>query len=119
LALKRGDRVGNFPPSLEDDVLIRDLSIPGTHDSAAKRGFTRFERSETQAWNIEEQLSNGVRFLDLRVRIKGTTELAMWHGGDFIRDYYEQPVVLPNRVREMRAVARRTPEGNSHHLDQK
>ncbi len=79
----------NWMGQLDDDVLIRDLSIPGTHDTAAKRGSTHFEESETQTWTIEQQLNNGIRFLDLRVKRKGSDELAMWHGGDFIWDYYD------------------------------
>jgi hypothetical protein len=35
---------------LDDDLLIRDLSIPGTHDSAALRGFAHFDMSVTQDW---------------------------------------------------------------------
>jgi hypothetical protein len=74
---------------LDDDVLIRDLSVPGTHDSAAMRGFTHFEVSETQDWRIDDQLNNGIRFLDLRVKRKdGSNELAMWHGVDYIYDPY-------------------------------
>src|SRR5262245_31557222 len=75
---------------LDDDVLIRDLSIPGTHDSTALKGMTHYEVSETQNWKVEEQLENGIRFLDLRVKRKddGSNELAMWHGSDFIYDPY-------------------------------
>lgn len=72
---------------LDDDIAIQDLSVPGTHDSAALEGFTHFNLSETQTWKIEEQLQNGIRFLDLRVKImfqhKG---LAMYHGDDALYD---------------------------------
>jgi hypothetical protein len=75
---------------LDDNVLIRDLSIPGTHDSAAMKGYTHFEMSETQDWRVDAQLTNGIRFLDLRVKRKDTSgELAMWHGLDFIFDPFK------------------------------
>lgn len=73
---------------LDDSLLVRDLSIPGTHDSAALESVVHFDVSATQQWKVEEQLANGVRFLDLRVKRKGDDELAMWHGGDFIYDPY-------------------------------
>lgn len=82
-----GDRA-NWMDKLDDTLLLRDLSIPGTHDSAALKGFTHFAKSETQSLTITDQLNNGVRYLDLRVKRKdnGSGELAMWHGVDFIYD---------------------------------
>jgi hypothetical protein len=75
---------------LPDDLLVRDLSIPGTHDSAALKGWTgltRHQISETQAWTIEQQLANGIRFLDLRVKIQFQHKgLAMYHGIDPVYD---------------------------------
>ncbi len=74
---------------LDDDLLVRDLSIPGTHDTAALDEYTHFPESTTQKLRIEEQLSAGIRFLDLRVKTKDSTQdLAMWHGGDFLFDPY-------------------------------
>jgi hypothetical protein len=42
---------------LPDTLAVQDLSIPGTHDSAALKGFTHSAVSETQWWKIEEQLN--------------------------------------------------------------
>jgi len=77
---------------LPDDIRIMDLSIPGTHDSASLKGFEIGENwsvSATQQWKIEDQLTNGIRFLDLRVQIIGANELAMYHANDKIYDPYE------------------------------
>lgn len=72
---------------LPDDLPIQNLSIPGTHDSAALVGFTHFNVSVTQNRKIEDLLAAGVRFLDLRVKIMyGGRGLAMYHGVDAIYD---------------------------------
>jgi 1-phosphatidylinositol phosphodiesterase len=81
-----GDRA-TWITQLPDDLAIQDLSIPGTHDSASLKGFTHFAISETQQWKIEDQLQNGVRFFDLRVKIMFSHRgLAMYHGADAIYD---------------------------------
>lgn len=72
---------------LPDDLAVQDLSIPGTHDSAALLGFTHANVSVTQNMKIEDQLNNGIRFLDLRVKIMFSQRgLAMYHGADAIYD---------------------------------
>lgn len=75
---------------LPDEIAVQDLSVPGTHDSAAMLGFTHANVSVTQNQRIDEQLSNGIRFLDLRVKIMFEKKgLAMYHGADAIYDYYD------------------------------
>lgn len=63
-----------------DNQKVGDLSIPGTHDSAAykMRGISMFAAfwAKTQDWSITSQLNNGVRFLDLRV----CEDFTMHHG---------------------------------------
>ncbi len=53
--------------SLDDDILLSDIRIPGTHNSASYHislpYFTRCQNTE-----IPEQLNNGFRLLDLRLR---------------------------------------------------
>jgi hypothetical protein len=72
---------------LPDDLAVQDLSVPGTHDSAALLGFTHANVSVTQNMKIEDQLNSGVRFLDLRVKIMFSHRgLAMYHGIDAIYD---------------------------------
>ena len=60
----------NWMAEISDDKLLSDLSIPGTHDSGSKNiGNTR---ARTQNFTIEEQLDDGIRFLDIRLRWKGS-----------------------------------------------
>ena len=71
---------------LPNNIPLQDLSIPGTHDSAAK-DMTCTAISATQSLKIEEQLQNGIRFLDLRVKIMYRDRgLAMYHADDKIDD---------------------------------
>jgi 1-phosphatidylinositol phosphodiesterase len=59
--------------NLRNDAPTIDLSIPGTHDSAADSS-TSFVFNlvpgpwKTQNLNIAEQLAIGVRFIDLRIK---------------------------------------------------
>ena len=53
---------------LEDDSLpLRDLTIPGTHDSGTKHASSAFG-ARCQNFDIEEQLKDGIRFLDIRLQ---------------------------------------------------
>lgn len=66
----------NWMSELGDEISLLDLSIPGTHDSAATVAnmFT-----QCQSNDIMNQLLFGVRFLDLRVKeVKGS--LHLYHG---------------------------------------
>ena len=89
---------------LDDDIKIQDLSIPGTHDSAALKGWVRVATihsaiSETQNWRIDEQLQNGIRFLDLRVKIKFQHKgLAMYHG---VAAIYDSEDHGPNNLNQL------------------
>ncbi len=50
------------------NVNVRDLSIPGTHQSASYRGTNYFDRVRCQSQNLRWQLENGVRYMDIRLR---------------------------------------------------
>ena len=53
--------------SLADDTPLRDLSLPGTHDSATGiLGSAATEIVRTQSMSIRQQLEAGVRVLDIR-----------------------------------------------------
>ncbi|KAG5854046.1 hypothetical protein ANANG_G00033360, partial [Anguilla anguilla] len=47
-----------------EDLLLSEVTIPGAHDATALRGG-RF--AKCQAWSLEDQLSAGLRYFDLRV----------------------------------------------------
>ena len=55
---------------VDDDMLITDLSIPGTHDSGATHSLFDVA-GKCQDVSIKRQLNIGVRFLDLRLQLVG------------------------------------------------
>ncbi|MBQ7958069.1 MAG: phosphatidylinositol-specific phospholipase C domain-containing protein [Clostridia bacterium] len=58
--------LNNWMKKIGDDKSIKDINIPGTHDSATKYcDFSLF--SGCQSFTIKEQLYMGVRFFDIRV----------------------------------------------------
>lgn len=65
----RGIDYANWMKNIRDDVKVRDLVIPGSHD-AATYGIIGVLRSfgQTQMLNIDQQWNCGVRVFDLRVR---------------------------------------------------
>ena len=78
----------NWMSQVDGRVQLRDLSIPGTHDSVSKYGACPHNISTTQYATITEQLDAGIRFLDLRIKTDGDQGLRMVHGSDTISDYY-------------------------------
>ena len=64
---------------LPDDLLITNISIPGTHNSCTYR--TSYSMSKCQTYSLKEQLHQGVRYLDLRCIYK-KNGLQMYHGID-------------------------------------
>jgi 1-phosphatidylinositol phosphodiesterase len=60
---------------LDGTLLLSEMSIPGTHDSAS---VTTFPFTATQELSIFEQLLMGVRFLDLRCTLVDNV-LQMYH----------------------------------------
>lgn len=53
----------NWLKNINDNTLITELSIPGTHDSCSKFGYYL---GTTQSWTIKDQLNAGIRYLDFR-----------------------------------------------------
>lgn len=72
----------NWMSKLDDDELVSALSIPGTHDSAAYTLQLPFVA--TQRMSIEQQLSAGCRYFDLRCGIVKDV-LEMVHGSQRLR----------------------------------
>ncbi len=69
----------NWMSYLPDEMLLRSISIPGTHDSAALYGGLAVQAN---SMNITSQLNAGVRFLDIRTR-RTKDALAIHHGSFF------------------------------------
>lgn len=85
---------------LPDDRRLSEMTIPGTHDSAAFRNGG--DIALTQSLTITQQLKGGVRFLDLRVRHIHDV-FAMHHGAVY------QGAMFGDVLQEMTTFLRRHP----------
>ena len=66
---RRYDEISlNWMSKVDDDVRIKDLSIPGTHDSGALHSIADVA-GKCQDISISSQLKIGVRFFDLRLQL--------------------------------------------------
>lgn len=54
----------NWMEELDDDILVKDIIMPGSHDAGS---YGMVWLGETQHLTIEEQLEIGTRYFDLRV----------------------------------------------------
>ncbi|NTD96325.1 phosphatidylinositol-specific phospholipase C [Agrobacterium tumefaciens] len=70
--------LSNWMGSLADLTSIAQLSIPGSHNAAAKVEYI-WGTAKCQNLNITEQLNSGVRFLDIRCRHLGNA-FVIHHG---------------------------------------
>ena len=62
--------MNNWMKNIPDDFLISEINLVGTHNSATQ--FIRFKHfSKCQNKNIFDQLSMGIRFLDIRLKYDG------------------------------------------------
>lgn len=62
--------MNNWMKNIPDDFLISEINLVGTHNSATQ--FIRFKHfSKCQSKNIFDQLSMGIRFLDIRLKYDG------------------------------------------------
>lgn len=62
---------------LPDTLSLADITIPGTHDSGAQKGLLGM--GQCQNLTIAGQLDIGVRFLDIRLKLKSGS-LKVYHG---------------------------------------
>jgi 1-phosphatidylinositol phosphodiesterase len=81
----------NWMSKLRDEVLLRDLTLPGSHDSGANANI--IEGSRCQDLSIAEQLAAGVRFLD--IRLDPTYPLQIIHGASKTKKYYRNDCAVP------------------------
>lgn len=104
----------NWMSFLPDDMVLSDVTIPGTHDAAtAQLNFMMNATAQCQQLSIKDQLNNGIRYFDLRVGmeywsddtamdlilIHGVLDLTCYYNGDplslskvmdWIRDFLEK-----------------------------
>ena len=66
---------------LDPNLSLLGMTIPGTHDTCATNPANGTEWSHTQNWGIPQQLSEGVRFVDIRCNgLEGTaSEMGIYH----------------------------------------
>ncbi|MFF4662008.1 phosphatidylinositol-specific phospholipase C [Streptomyces sp. NPDC001282] len=65
--------------ALPDATALQRLTVPGSHDSGARYGGPW---TECQNTSIADQLSSGIRFLDVRCRVTGGS-FAIHHGASY------------------------------------
>ncbi|KAL5604319.1 hypothetical protein BROUX41_002292 [Berkeleyomyces rouxiae] len=71
-------RLNQWMGKLADDIALTRLSIPGTHNSPTC--YVALPSVRCQAVNVQSQLANGVRFLDIRVSVDAEKdEMALVH----------------------------------------
>jgi 1-phosphatidylinositol phosphodiesterase len=64
---------------IPDNRSLADLTIPGTHDSGADLDGALSQWTKCQSLSIGDQLSSGVRFLDIRLKLQ-EDGLNVYHG---------------------------------------
>ena len=79
---------------IPEEVQLNELTITGTHDSAtfarmsdSTQAIFKAEYVRCQERTISEQLTDGIRYLDLRGYDNGSNRLGLAHG-DFCLDYW-------------------------------
>jgi 1-phosphatidylinositol phosphodiesterase len=72
---------------IPDDVHITSLSIPGTHDTMTYQIGS--EQLQCQNWNLSMQLNSGLRYIDIRARLRDD-ELHIYHANGYTGFSYEQ-----------------------------
>ena len=85
--------MADWMAAVPDGTKLTEMTIPGTHNSAAYRYSASFflcnEATKLyvlcQEWDIETQLKNGVRFFDVRLAPKGGGRLDMYHGQCYLK----------------------------------
>lgn len=63
--------------SLRNDTLLTSLSVPGTHDTMTYQIGS--EVLQCQNWNLTLQLASGIRYFDIRARLRDN-QLHIYHG---------------------------------------
>ncbi|KAL2103999.1 hypothetical protein ACEWY4_000867 [Coilia grayii] len=58
----------NWMKSIDNNKKLTSITIPGTHDTGALRGYIAGDFAICQVWSVADQLKAGIRYLDLRVK---------------------------------------------------
>lgn len=78
----------NWMTTVPDSRLITQLTIPGTHDSASWHyndvALNPFVRTQRATDNFIQQLNDGIRFFDIRVKPETDYQWALYHGSHYL-----------------------------------
>ncbi|UNI16649.1 Phosphatidylinositol diacylglycerol-lyase [Purpureocillium takamizusanense] len=104
--------------AVPDDTNLTSLSIPGTHDTMTYGLLRRDPVLNCQNWNLSVQLDAGLRYLDIRARLRDD-ELHIYHGdgytgfsfADVLRDVLAFLVANPSEALVMRLKEEGRPVG--------
>lgn len=94
----------NWMSFLPDDMVLSDVTIPGTHDSATAQLNSMMNASaQCQQLSIKDQLNNGIRYFDLRVGMEYWSDETLWdlimiHGVLDLSCYYKGDVLSLYKV---------------------
>lgn len=75
--LNNDDLMLDWMARLDDETPINEIYLPGTHDSGALYSFLGIS-GKCQSYGIADQLNMGVRFFDIRLKLRND-ELAVFH----------------------------------------
>lgn len=117
----------DFNPSrwmneLKDDLSLTQVNIPGTHETCARYGTAL---AECQSLNISEQLTKGIRFMDIRCRHINDS-FAIHHGLVYQKINFDQVLdqcgdflgAHPSEFILMSVKEEYDPEGNKNTFEQ-
>ncbi len=78
--VKSENEGNNWITTLDDNIYVQQLSIPGTHDAAAS-STSMSNIAKTQSLTLEEQFNMGIRAFDIRPAYRTSKkEMWVWHG---------------------------------------
>lgn len=75
---------------LPDDVLISQLSIPGTHETLSN---TSLVASQCNTLLLKDQLNAGIRLIDIRGVYDSNDAIEIWHGMTPLNKHFKEGVV--------------------------
>ncbi|MFD9535264.1 phosphatidylinositol-specific phospholipase C domain-containing protein [Streptomyces sp. NPDC060010] len=74
---------------IPDHVSVRDMSVPGTHESAAyQENVGSAGYALCQSRDLDWQLNNGVRYLDVRLRRMDSKVFSVHHGDYYLKQMF-------------------------------
>ena len=80
----KSDKFTDWMLTIDDNVKLNELSLPGTHDTMAyldSNFFTLY--TNTQSMPLEEQLKSGIRYLDIRLAADNN-KFTIYHGDVYL-----------------------------------